>query len=110
MTDVRRLMSSHDVTRLQAGASLLHLLPPGMRATPVTSAVTRSTLPLMRQLVTTGAVVHDSTDLTEQVETVRVVEAVGGLTVVSGMRSDLLRATSWALAAAARPRKQPSIH
>jgi len=47
--------------------------------------------------------------LTEQVDTVRVVEAIGGLTVVPGMRSDLLRAASWALGAAARPRKEPSI-
>jgi hypothetical protein len=110
MTDVRRLMAHHDVTRLQAGASLLHQLPPGMRATPVTSAVTRSTLPLLRQLAATGAIIHDSADLAEQIDAVRVTEAVGGLMVVPGMRSDLLRAASWALAAASRPRKEPSIH
>jgi hypothetical protein len=108
--DLDRLAKKHDTVKLQAGASLMVRLAPGLRATPITSAVTRFTLPAMRELVTAGRVVHDSTDLDEQVGNARVTEAIGGLNVVPGIRSDLLRAASWALAAASRPRKTPSIH
>jgi len=110
LVDIRRLQGSHDVVKLIAGASLLVRLPPGMRATAATSTLTRSTLPLMRELVAAGAVVHDSLDLAEQVDEVRVSSAIGGLSVVAGARSDLIRASSWALAAAHRPRRTPSIH
>ena len=60
ITDLRRLINTHDIVKLQAGASLLGRLAPGMRATPMTSTVTRSTLPTMRTLVTAGSIVHDS--------------------------------------------------
>jgi hypothetical protein len=110
ITDLRKLYATHEVVKLMAGASLMMRLAPGMRATPMTSTVTRSTLPTMRDLVATGQIVHDSIDVDEQIETVRVVEAIGGLGMVAGIRSDLLRASSWALAAASRPRKEPSIH
>ena len=110
LADLRRLQASHELVTLTAGASLLVRLPPGMRARPATVALTRSTLPLMRELVAVGAVVHDSPEVDEQVETVRVTSAVGGLSVVAGSRSDLLRASSWVLAAAHRPRRTPSIH
>lgn len=110
LVDLRRLAASHELVKLTAGASLLVRLPPGMRARPATSVLTRSTLPLMRELVTAGAIVHDSAELDVQVDEVRVTSAVGGLTVVAGTRSDLLRAASWVLAAAHRPRKTPSIH
>jgi hypothetical protein len=107
---VRRLQRGHDQVKVQVGASLMPRVPPGLRPQPITSAATRMTLPTMRELVTTGQVVHDSEDLDEQLDTVRVTEAVGGLALVSGIRSDLLRAASWALAAAHRPRRTPSIH
>jgi len=110
LTDLRRLQASHDGFRLWAGASIMVRLPPGLRATAAgTSTLTRSTLPLMRELAAAGQVVHDSVELDEQVDQVRVVDAVGGLAVVPGVRSDLLRAASWALAAAHRPRRNPTI-
>ena len=109
LTDIRRLIASHQSAKVQAGATLMPRLPPGMRASAVTSTVTRSTLPLMRELVAGGSIVHDSAELDEQVDTVRVTQAIGGLNVVGGIRSDLVRAASWALAAASRPRKTPSI-
>ena len=109
MADVRRLTDGHDAAKLQVGATLTVRIPPGLRATPITSTVTRSTLPAMRELVAAGAVVHDSAELDEQIEAARVTEAIGGLGLVPGLRSDLLRAASWALAAASRPRKQPSV-
>ena len=69
MADLRRLINTHDVAKLQVGASLMMRLPPGMRATPMTSTATRSTLPLMRELVAAGLLVHESEDLDDQVET-----------------------------------------
>jgi hypothetical protein len=110
LANVRALKRGHDQVNVQVGASLLPRVPPGIRPQAVTSAATRMTLPTMRELVNRGEVVHDSDDLADQLDTVRVAEVVGGLALVPGIRSDLLRATSWALAAAARPRKQPSIH
>jgi hypothetical protein len=110
LVDLRRLIAGHDTVTLYAGASLLVRLPPGMRARAATATLTRSTLPLFRELVAAGAIVCDSAEMDEQVDTVRVADAVGGLKVVAGARSDLLRAASWALAAAHRPRRTPSIH
>lgn len=109
LDDLRRLQAGHDGFRLIVGASLLVRLPPGIRGTAGTATLSRSTLPLLRELVADGAVVHDSAEIDEQVATVRVTEAVGGLAVVAGARSDLVRAASWALAAAHRPRKTPTI-
>lgn len=110
LDDLRRLKAGHDGFRLVAGASLVVRLPPGLRASPATSTLTRATLPLMRELVRGGALVSDSVDLAEQVATVRVTDTIGGLGVVAGARSDLLRAASWALASAHRPRRTPSVH
>ena len=110
VADLRRLFAGHDSVRLYAGASLLVRLPPGMRAVAGTATLTRSTLPLLRELIRDGTVVCDSAELDDQVDTVRVTEAVGGLAPVAGARSDLLRAASWAVAAAHRPRRTPSIH
>jgi hypothetical protein len=107
--DIRRLIAGHDRATLIAGASLLVRLPRGMRAIAATSTITRSSLSLMRELVAARAIVHDSTELAEQIETVRVTDAIGGISVVAGYRSDLLRASSWALAHAQRPRPTPSV-
>lgn len=109
LADLQWLQGGHDLMRLHVGASLLVRLPPGIRGTAGTATLSRSTLPLLRELIAQGAVVHDSTEIDEQVYTVRVTEAVGGLAVVAGARSDLLRAASWALAAAHRPRRTPTI-
>jgi len=109
LDDLRRLQDGHEGFRLTVGASLLVRLPPGIRGSAGTSTLSRSTLPLLRELVADRALVHDSAEVAEQVASVRVTEAVGGLAVVAGARSDLVRAASWALAAAHRPRKTPSI-
>jgi hypothetical protein len=109
LDDLRLLQSGHDGFRLTVGASLLVRLPPGIRGSAGTATLSRSTLPLLRELCTQGALVHDSPELDEQIATVRVTEAVGGLAVVAGARSDLVRAASWALAAAHRPKRTPAI-
>ena len=113
ITDLRRLYATHEVVKLQAGASLMMRLAPGieghadhqrgdahhpataMRELAIASRSDRATTPRI---------------LDDQIETVRVVEAIGGLGLVAGIRSDLLRAASWALAAASRPARTPSIH
>ena len=110
MADVRRLMAGHEVVKLPIGASLMVRLPPGVRGQPITASVTRTTLPVMRELVAAGGIIHDSEEIAAQLEEVRVVDAIGGLGLVAGIRSDLVRAASWALAAANRPRKQLSVH
>jgi len=110
LADLSTLYAEHETVRLYAGASLLVRLPPGMRATAGTSTLTRATLPLMRELVRAGEVVHDSPDLDDQIDQVRVTDSIGGLTAVPGVRSDLVRAASWAISAAHRPRRTPGIH
>jgi hypothetical protein len=111
LDDIRILQQEHDRVHLTVGATLLVRLPPGIRATVKgTSTLSRSTLPLLRELVRGGQVVHDSLELDEQVATVRVTDAINGLAVVAANRSDLVRATSWALAAAHRPAPNPVIH
>jgi hypothetical protein len=110
LTDLRQIYKTHETVKLFAGASILVRLPPGMRATPGTSTLTRATLPLMRELIHGGEIVHDSAELDEQIETVRVSEAIGGLTAITGVRSDLIRAASWALSAAYRPKRTPKIN
>ena len=93
-------------TRLVVGASL-----DGDTDIPVvvvasvdraTTTTTRTSLPLSRELVAGGRLVHDGgTELAGQVESARVVEAAaGGLTLSTRSgRSDLLRAAAWAVAA-----------
>jgi hypothetical protein len=110
LADLRTLYEQHETVRLYAGASLLVRLPPGMRAVAGTSTLTRATLPLMRELVRAGEIIHDSADLDEQIDQARVTDSIGGLTAVPGVRSDLVRAASWALAAAHRPKRTPGIN
>ena len=110
LADLRTLYAEHEQVKLWAGASLMVRLPPGMRATAGTTTLTRSTLPLMRELVRAGEIVHDSADLDTQIDTVRVTDSIGGLTPVPGVRSDLLRAASWAIAATHRPKRTPAIN
>jgi hypothetical protein len=102
LADLRRLYEGHESVRLVCGASIMARLAPGMRATPGTVALTRSSLSLMREVAHAERLVHCSAQVTEQIETVRVTEAPGGLAVMTGARSDLLRAASWALTVADR--------
>lgn len=68
------------------------------------SADTRSSLSLLRELVAAGRVVHDgSGDVREQMIQARVTPApAGGLALVNAGRLDLVRAVSWAVAEADR--------
>jgi hypothetical protein len=77
---------------------------------PVGTTQTRTALPLLRELVAQGRLVHDGgADLAAQVDALRVVEAAGGGLSVSTRsgRSDLVRAAAWAVAAAVADRAAP---
>jgi phage terminase large subunit-like protein len=79
---------------------------PGLTVLPQTTVDTRTALPLLRSLVTTGRLAHaDEPALTGQMCAVRVVPSgAGGLQVPHrGMRSDLVRAAGWAVQAVTRP-------
>jgi hypothetical protein len=113
------LADAHEGSTLVLGASLED--DPDAAAIPVErrekagQAETRTALPLLRELVASGRLAHDGgQELARQVEGCRVVESrAGGLQVAPGpARTDLLRATAWALAVLARlpaPEEEPAI-
>jgi hypothetical protein len=102
-------------SRALVGASLplgeaASSLPEACEPEPVGTRDTYTALPLLRSLVLAGQVAHSGGDaLTGQVGSVRLVPvASGGLTPAHrGVRSDLLRAAAWAVAAVAVPSAQP---
>lgn len=105
-----RLMvgASLDGDEALAGISVASVEPAG-------SAQTRVALPMLRELVTAGQLIHDgSTDLAAQAMQLRVTHGTTGLNVSprSG-RSDLIRAASWAALEARRqvvPVEEPAIY
>ena len=113
------LAEAHEGSRLVVGASLEH--DPDCASIPVEARElagqtdTRVALPLLRELVAANRLAHDGgAELALQVEGARVVEArAGGLNPAPGpARTDLLRATAWALAVLARlpePDEEPAI-
>jgi hypothetical protein len=81
-------------------------LPEAVDIERVGTTTSYSALPLLRSMVRGGRVAHSGdTSLLAQVRAVRVVPtASAGLTVAhKGIRSDLLRATAWCVAAVAAP-------
>jgi len=105
--DFGRRLVLGDVLREQPPADF-----PGRRLiVRMGSVEARRGLALLRALVGEGRLVHDVTpDLDVQVEAARVRLVDGGLSLVPGGRSDLLRASLWALWAAQTPVLVPSIH
>jgi hypothetical protein len=75
-------------------------------------AETAAALSTLRELLTTDRVTHDqSPDLTAQALSARVTEGVSGMSLVPGIRSDLLRAAVWSLRIAfTQPVPEPAIH
>lgn len=68
-------------------------------------------LPLLRDLLSSGRLVHDETpELDDQLAECRVREVAGGLTITSPGRSDLVRASALALRAAVVDLPYPAIH
>jgi hypothetical protein len=103
------LIAAHPAAAtLILGASLNQARRSCVRAS---SAETRYGLPLLRSLVAQRRLVHDDTpELDEQFAAARVREVIGGLHLVGGKRSDLVRATCWALREAVVRRPSPAIY
>jgi hypothetical protein len=108
---VARVFEGRDHGRLLLGPSMWDKIGGSMlSARTVTSTDTRTGLSLLRQLVTTGRVMHDQTaELDAQLATVRVRELSSGMNLVPGVRADLVKAAVWALQAAHR-RRIPAVH
>lgn len=109
-----RLAEYRPGSRLYVGATLLEQVPRGIGLARVERAgvtETRLGLPLLRQLLAAGRLLHDDTpDLDAQLAAARVVPAPsGGLTLVPGPRSDLARAAIWALYGLERRSPDPRI-
>ena len=107
LADATALVDEQDVpARILAGV----LIPTDLDVDRAGSRETRIGLPLVRSLLEAGRVVHDAVpDLDEQIAGVRVREVMGGLALVSGVRSDLVRAMAWALLAAVVREPVPMI-
>ena len=112
IADVRLLAASNTRYRLLVGASLVGRCPSDLRPVRAGATETRTGLPLLRQLVGQGRVAHEPTrDLDDQIIPARVTRATdGGLLLLAGQRTDLLRAVAWAVQAANNPTRTPAIH
>lgn len=108
LRDARATLHDYETTgRLILGGSIAY----NQDCERAGATETRIGLPLLRSMLAAGRIVHDDTpELDEQLHKVRVREVMGGLALVSGERSDLVRATTWALHAATVRRPEPAIH
>jgi hypothetical protein len=107
--DVAGLYATRARTQLVIGPALASDVDQRYRARVATPTETRAGLALLRQLVATGAVVHDQAPELEQLTTVHVKELSSGLSIVAGSRSDLCQAAAWALLAAHQSAPEPAI-
>jgi hypothetical protein len=109
----RALVGWYPSSRLLIGANILGTPEAqDMLPQPAGGKETRIGLSLLRELLAEGLVAHCwSPDLAEQLSTARVTATSNGLTLVSGTRTDLLRATLWALVSLEHePALTPRIH
>ena len=110
MNDVRALIASHERYRLFVGATMSKRVPSNLTFRTCGSAETRTGLSTLRDLVRNDRLVHDdSPELDAQIASCRVTQAVVGLMIVAGSRTDLVRAASWAVQGASKPVRIPSI-
>ena len=94
--------------RLSVAPSLVSAAPTADKATP---ADERFGLPLLRELVESGRLVHDATpELDVQLAECRVRPVSGGLTLATPARSDLVRAAALAARAAVVSSPVPAIY
>jgi hypothetical protein len=94
--------------RLTVEPALSTIAPLATRAAP---ADIRFGLPLLRELVESGRLVHDATpELDAQLAECRVRAVQGGLALATLARSDLVRAGALAVRAAVVHSPAPAIH
>lgn len=98
--ELRRLLLELGGAEVLAGASIAEdAVFEGLAAIPVGQRETRPALAGLRRAVAEGRCHQDgSPDLAGQMADVRVVGQAGGLGIVAGHRSDVLRAAAWCLA------------
>jgi hypothetical protein len=105
----RFTMRTHAVSaELVVEPALATIAPRADKAAP---ADVRFGLPLFRELVESGRLVHDTTpELDQQLAECRVRPVQGGLALATTARSDLVRAAALAVRAAVVYRPRPGIH
>jgi hypothetical protein len=105
---LRYLLEQLAASTVLAGASICpDGVFDGLGAEPVGSRETRPALAELRRGVAEGRVFHDgSPDLGQQVGDVRVIGRDGGLAVLAGHRSDVMRAAAWCVAHIEASRRQ----
>lgn len=113
LDSARAVCEWRDGSKLIVGQAIFQRIP-DVRPRPARagSTETRTGLALLRELVRTGAVIHDETpELDEQVGQARVrAVASGGLALISSRRADIVRAAVWALREAQQQKMAPAIH
>ena len=109
LADAKRTIEVLDVPgRLTVEPALVTIAPAADRAT---AADVRFGLPLLRELVEAGRLVHDATpEVDSQLAECRVRPVQGGLALATLARSDLVRAAALAVRAAVVYRPVPAIH
>jgi hypothetical protein len=109
--DVERI--GRPIKELLVGASMLGSVPTDMAPTPrpAGSTQTRIGLALLRDLVSTGQLVHDDDtgELDETFAETQVRTTMAGLVVASSTASHLVKAAVWAVGAAHKPSPVPAI-
>lgn len=109
LTEARSTLRALGVPgRVVVEPALASAAPHADKAVP---ADIRFGLPLLRELVDAGRLVHDSTpELDQQFVECRVRPVQGGLALVTSARSDLVRAAALAVRAAVVHRPTPGLH
>jgi hypothetical protein len=114
MVSVAALLDQRPCKGLLVGASLVDRVPAGMRPAPDRAGATevRTGLPLLRDLVATGALIHDvdTVALDVEMESAKVRVGPGGLTLIPGGHPHLVRAAAWAVQAAHRRTRIPAVY
>jgi hypothetical protein len=113
LQDLKTLTQTRRVKQIGVGGSMLASLPPGLwpPPKPVGGAETRAGLALLRDLAAGGIVVHDDTpDLDEAMSAAMVRERAAGLALEPSGPTHLIKALVWALHAACKPSREPSVY
>jgi hypothetical protein len=114
IADAVALADGFHVKRLYVGASLVDRVPAQLRGITEAraGAAVRDGLALLRDLVSTGGVVHDeqSTELDETLALATVREGASGLALVAKGPTHLVKACAWALLGAHRPAAAPAVY
>lgn len=122
VADLEWLVSAQRVRQLFVGASMLSRMPLRMFPRPLTAgtAETRVALPLLRDLAGGGMLVHDETTaeprhpdlsgLDDAVTRARVKQLPSGLSLATAADMHLVKAVCWAVNAAHKPLRVPTVY